>query len=175
MILMELKNVKVGQTVKFWYNGGSKLEYRTVKVAHVDDGGLEGDTKERNNEYRRYNSHSMGSIYLIADVAKDKVVSTISLPTMKNQLRTLVNGVAVDVMTAEQLAQVYDKLYHRTSANRTTKWNATQAVFEVVETKTFAETVKENIVVNLDTVKVGSTIVSNWSELVAALKKVFAV
>jgi hypothetical protein len=52
-----LSDARIGETVNFIYNGGSDPGgTRTVLVQHRDRDGVAGMTKERDGEYRRYDS-----------------------------------------------------------------------------------------------------------------------
>lgn len=67
-----VEDVKVGETVSFHYDAGSEPGgERTVTVLKIDGyGALEGSTKERGGEYRRYLSEHIEGPILIVSEAK---------------------------------------------------------------------------------------------------------
>lgn len=59
------ESLKVGDIVKFSYNGGTENGFRTVTVAKNDQYSVEGKTKERNGEYRRYLLENVTSSFTV--------------------------------------------------------------------------------------------------------------
>lgn len=62
-----LEDAEVGQTIRFWYAGGSNPGYRTVEVTSVDKDAetVTGKTKERDGDFRTYNSSQASEISIV--------------------------------------------------------------------------------------------------------------
>lgn len=61
-----LEDARVGETIRFYYTGGSENGERTVRVAKVDGESIEGPTLEREGGYRRYNDYDASDIKIVA-------------------------------------------------------------------------------------------------------------
>lgn len=100
----------IGETVQFWYEGGSERGYRTVLVVKQDDESLEGPTNERNGEYRRYLREQIGSSFMIVNPF-EPYASQKSAPA-GNTLRVQFPEAGEKLLaslTGEQLAELYAK------------------------------------------------------------------
>lgn len=61
-----LEDARIGETLHFYYTGGSSEGYRTVRVQKVDSDVVEGACKERNGDYRRFKHEDASSITVVA-------------------------------------------------------------------------------------------------------------
>ena len=164
--------IKAGQVIKFWYDGGSTKGWRTVTVSDVDSSHVGGATKERGGEYRSYflNRFDEQDLHLIDNATTVlPVVQSFGVYEMKNRLSTLVHRNAVDLLTTDQICTLNDKFYSKNNGQKTVYDSAT-AKFNIVETETFPTKLSKVLNLGLDKVQVSGKIVSNGAELVSALK-----
>lgn len=98
--------VRVGETVRFTYSGGSEVGPRTVLVVKVDNNGLEGLTLERDGGYRRYDDGQInGDIQIVEPFINSHVGST-----SEKRVRFDDAGIALLAsLSGEQLAELYGK------------------------------------------------------------------
>lgn len=97
--------INVGEVVSFYYTSGSEPGTRTVTVAKVDSDGLEGPTKERGGEYRRYlDNHIDGDILILSVPEEDAPAGdTLRVPFSEAGEKLLAS------LTGEQLAELYSQ------------------------------------------------------------------
>lgn len=115
-----LENARVGETIRFSYDGGSNPGgIRTVLVQAVEGEGVKGATLERDGAFRSYlDRHRTGMMEVVAPFTKDIASVPAVAPSPAKVVGGLVeNRVRFDaaksallaVLTAEQLAALYQQ------------------------------------------------------------------
>ena len=100
--------LRVGETVKFRYSGGSEDGPRTVLVVKVYDGSFEGLTLERDGGYRKYldeNVFGFNQFTIVEPFVKHT-------PAVSGERRVRFDEAGTALLaslTGEQLAELYDK------------------------------------------------------------------
>lgn len=124
-----LEDAEVGQTIRFWYSGGSNPGYRTVEVTRVDKDAetVSGKTKERDGDFRTYNSANASEISVVTanhshdgelrirfDEAGEKLLASLPADVLANLYSQYVaveenDGVSFDEQSGEVVVKLVDK------------------------------------------------------------------
>lgn len=72
-----LGEAEEGETVNFFYYGGSENAGRTVLVQRLNDEGIEGITLERNGEWRRYADDKARNIKVVSPFVMEEPINSI--------------------------------------------------------------------------------------------------
>lgn len=100
------RDLHVGETVKFDYEGGSEGGTRHVLVVKVHHNGIEGLTYERNGGYRHYKDDNVGHYEIVKPFVKSytTAVGNVKRVNFEDARTALLAS-----LTGEQLAELYGK------------------------------------------------------------------
>lgn len=103
-----LEDARVGETIRFVYQGGSEDATRTVLVQAVEGEGVKGATLERDGAFRSYlDRNRVGSVAIVSPFVKDSEASATPV-LVENRVRfDAAKSALLAVLTAEQLAELY--------------------------------------------------------------------